>query len=141
VIGRFAKTDVVRATPSTPVRDAARLMAERRVGLVVLVDSSNPYRVVGVVSERDVVRAVASGVDPSAPCYAIATKNVVTIDCDDSVSKAAELMLKHGIRHLVVTREGRLYGVVSIRDLVHERAALRELAAYCDWAPEPGMSS
>lgn len=141
MLGDFAKVDVVKAYPSTPIREVAKLMAERRVGLVVLVDPGNPHRVVGVVSERDIVRAVAQGVSLEEPCEVIATKNVVALDYRESVAKAAEAFRRYGIRHVVVTREGRLYGVLSIRDILREDSALREIASYYDWTFEPGMSA
>ncbi|MFN3803920.1 MAG: CBS domain-containing protein [Pyrobaculum sp.] len=141
MIGDFVKTDVVKALPTTPIREVARLMWEKRVGLVVLVSPEDLYRVVGVVSERDVVRAAAHDVDLDAPCDVIATKNVIALDYRDGVWKAAEMFRRYGIRHVVVTREGRLYGVLSIRDFIKEGKILGELASYYEWTFEPGMSA
>ena len=141
MIGSFAKTSVVKAFPNTPIRDVAKLMAENKVGLVVLVDPADPERVVGVVSERDVVRAVAYDVDLNASVDIIATKSVITLDYGESVAKAAEGFRKYGIRHVVVTKGGKLYGVLSIRDLVREEAILKEIAEYYEWTFEPGMSA
>jgi len=141
MIGQFAKKEVVKATPSTSIRDVAKLMAENNVGLVVLVDPRDPQRVVGVVSERDVVRAVAYGVDLGQPCDIIATKRVITLEHDRSLAEAAEVFRKYGIRHIVVTQGGKLYGVLSIRDLIREDAALREAVAFQEWTFEPGMSA
>jgi len=141
MIGNFATTNVVTTHPTTPIREVARLMAQHRVGLVVLVDAKDPFKTVGVVSERDVVRAVAYEIDLEAPAETIATKNVVTIDHSEHVAKAAEAFRKHGIRHVVVTKDGKLYGVLSIRDLIREEAVLRELAAYYEWTFEPGMTA
>ena len=141
MIGQFAKTDVVKAYLDTPIREVARLMADNQVGLVVLVDKKDPLKVVGVVSERDVVRAVAYGVDLDKPCDLIATKNVVALEHDRSVGEAAEAFRRYGIRHVVVTKEGRLYGVLSIRDIIREEAILKEVASYYEWTFEPGMSA
>ncbi|MCU7788317.1 CBS domain-containing protein [Pyrobaculum sp. 3827-6] len=141
MIGDYAKTDVVKAFPTTPIREVAKLMAERRVGLVVLVDPRQQDRVVGVVSERDVVKAVAFDADLNSPVDTIATKNVVTLDYGENVAKAAEVFKKYGIRHVVVTKDGRLYGVLSIRDIIREEAILREVAEYYEWTFEPGMSA
>ncbi|ABL88751.1 putative signal-transduction protein with CBS domains [Pyrobaculum islandicum DSM 4184] len=141
MLGSFAKTDVIKAFPSTSIREVAKLMAQRKVGLVVLVDPSDPYRVVGVVSERDIVRAVAHEIDLDMPCETIASKNVISLEANENVAKAAEAFVKYGIRHLVVTKDGRLYGVFSIRDLIKEENALKELAEYYDWTFEPGMST
>lgn len=141
MIGDFAKSDVVKAFPTAPIREVARLMWERGVGLVVLVSPDDLHRVVGVVSERDIVRAVAHDVDLDAPCDIIATKNVLTLDYREGVWKAAEMFNRYRIRHIVVTREGRLYGVLSIRDFIEEEKILGELASYYEWTFEPGMSA
>ena len=141
MIGNFASTNVVKAFPSTPIREVARLMAERRVGLVVLVNPADPERVVGVLSERYIVRAVAYDVDLNAPADFIATKNVITLDYGENVAKAAEVFRIYGIRHVVVTKGGRLYGVLSIMDLLREEAILKEIAEYYEWTFEPGMSA
>jgi CBS domain-containing protein len=141
MIGKFAKTDVVKAHPNTSIREVARLMQQRKVGLVVLVDPRDPQRVVGVVSERDIVKAVAYDVGLDAPVEIIATKNVITLDYKEHAAKAAEVFKKYGIRHVVVTKDGKLYGVLSIRDLIREEAILREVAGYYEWTFEPGMSA
>lgn len=141
MIGNFVKSKVVTAYPHTPIREVARLMHEKRVGLVVLVSPDEVDRVVGVVSERDVVRAVAREVDLDTPCDLIATKNVITLDYGESVGKAAEVFKKYGIRHIVVTKGEKLYGVLSIRDVIRDEAILRELAQYYDWTFERGMSA
>ena len=141
MIGKFAKTDVVKAYLNSSIREVARLMAQRKVGLVVLVDPGDPQRVVGVVSERDVVKAVAYDVPLDAAVETIATKNVITLDHMEHVAKAAEVFKKYGIRHVVVTKDGKLYGVLSIRDLIREEAILREVAEYYEWTFEPGMSA
>ncbi|MEM0463102.1 CBS domain-containing protein [Pyrobaculum sp.] len=127
----FASRPPITAPPEATIRQVAALMAERRVGLVVL---TREGQIVGVVSERDVVRAVGEGVDLDKPAAEIATRQVVTIDADAPIAEAASLFRKHGIRHLVVLEGGRLYGVLSIRDLVKDRELLRSLA---EFAPVP----
>lgn len=124
-VGRAARSPPVTADPSLSIRDAARLMAERRIGLLVLTRGDEIF---GVVSERDIVRAVAQGLDLGAPVGAIATRSVITIDAEATLAEAARLMREKGVRHLVVTKGGRLYGVLSIRDVVDEMAHL-EMAA------------
>ncbi|MEZ0248272.1 MAG: CBS domain-containing protein [Thermoproteus sp.] len=140
-VGQFANTDVVKASPKIPIREAARMLRENNIGLLVLVDDSDPLKVVGVVSERDLVRAVAEGLDLNRPVWDIATKSVIFVDVDDPLSKAADLMRRHNIRHIVVTKEGKLYGVLSIRDLIYEDHALKTIAGYDEWTFERGMSA
>lgn len=141
MLGNFVKTDVVKTFPDVPIREVAKLMASRKVGLVVLVSREDPYRIVGVVSERDIVKAVAFDIDLDSPCEVIATKNVVTLDYSENAARAAEVFTKYGIRHVVVTKEGKLYGVLSIRDIIRDETVLREIAEYYEWSFEPGMSA
>jgi len=124
-VAAFASRPPITADAEISIREAARIMAERRVGLLILTKGGELY---GVVSERDIVRAVAEGLDVEKPASSIATTRIVTVDADADISEAAELFRRHGIRHLVVTKGGKLYGVLSIRDLVREREVLRHVA-------------
>jgi len=124
-VAAFASRPPITAEADISIREAARIMAERRIGLLVLTKGGELY---GVVSERDIVRAIAEGVDVEKPVSSIAVTRVITVDADAHISEAAELFRRHGIRHLVVTKGGKLYGVLSIRDLVREREVLRHVA-------------
>jgi len=116
----IARTPPVTATPDTKIRDVARIMAEKKVGLVVIVEEAQPDVAVGVVGERDIVRAVASGVNLDEPVSTIMSKPVVTVEWDEPVWKVAEIMKQYNVRRVVVTKGGKLYGVVGMRDLVTE---------------------
>jgi CBS domain-containing protein len=131
----LASRPPVTARPDISIKEAAAVMARRRIGLLVLVEGDGIY---GVVSERDIVRAVAGGVDMGRPVALIATRDVVTVDADAPVAEAARLMYSRGIRHLVVTEGGRLYGVLSVRDLIGEAVQL-ERAVEGGEAVEMGM--
>jgi CBS domain-containing protein/sugar phosphate permease len=109
------KSPPVTLYPQATLADAARTMAEKNIGFVVLTEGDKP---VGVVSERDVVKALASGMPLNTPLEKIATKRVITIEPDKSVVEAADLMAENEIRHLVIAERGRAVGVVSLRDLV-----------------------
>jgi len=123
---------LVRRTPiviesGAPIKEAARLLAHHKIGLLV-VTSRGERRPEGVVSERDVVKAIASGKSSGDPVDSIATKKVVTVRRSDSLSKALKKMLEHDIRHLVVENyDGTLYGVVSVRDFLREKKIFEEL--------------
>ncbi|KUO84334.1 MAG: CBS domain-containing protein [Caldivirga sp.] len=115
----------------SPVSEAVRLMAENNVGLVVVVNSPEDMRVLGVISERDVIKAMAKGVDISrAMVEQVGTMgNIATVKYYDDVTKIAQLMNERRIRHVVVVDdEGRVMGVVSIRDLLRESNAISEIA-------------
>ncbi len=118
----------ISVTPDKTVREAAKVMANKGIGFLVVVDSSDPRKVVGVLSERDIIRALASNKE-DAKVEELMTKDVVTVKDTDTLYKAAKLMREHSIRHLVVVNEdGIPVGVLSIRDLTYEEGALKALA-------------
>jgi CBS domain-containing protein len=122
----------------SPVSEAVRLMAENNVGLVVVVNSPEDMRVLGVISERDVIKALAKGVDISrAVVEQVGTMgNIATVKYYDYVTKIAQLMNERRIRHVVVVDdEGRVMGVVSIRDLLRESNAISEIAKMRPYPP------
>jgi CBS domain-containing protein len=103
---------------------AAELMVKNNIGLLV-VTQPGKQELRGVISERDIIRVVASGRPLETPVEQVCTKNVVTVRADSEVGEAAKAMNKHGIRHVVVVDEhGKATGVISMRDLVGERATL-----------------
>lgn len=106
---------LVIAPPSTTVRQAAELMAQRHVGAVVVVDNDH---LVGIFSERDAVfRVVARGLEPSTTTLgAVMTPSPVTIEPDRSFGHALSVMREHGCRHLPVVENGRPIGIVSSRN-------------------------
>lgn len=94
----------------------AELMVEDSIGLVV-VRGEQPL--VGVVSERDIVRAVAEGADlESDRAGDVMALETVSVASDATIAEAARMMLEGGMRHLPVLKGDRVVGVVSIRDLL-----------------------
>lgn len=94
----------------------AELMVEDSIGLVV-VRGEQPL--VGVVSERDIVRAVAEGADfESDRAGDVMALETVSVPADATVAEATQLMIDGGVRHLPVVKGDKVVGVVSIRDLV-----------------------
>lgn len=100
---------------STTIGDAARNMVERAVGAVVVVEGEG---IVAILTERDVLKAVGSGKDGSAPASDWMTRHPDTIEPGDSTDTAASLMIHGGFRHLPVIEDGKVVGIVSIRDLM-----------------------
>ncbi len=118
----------ISITPDKTIKDAAKVMVSKGIGFLVVVDSSDPRKLLGVLSERDVIRAVASNKENSK-VEELMIKDVITIKDTDTLYKAAKLMKEHSIRHLVVVNEdGVPVGVLSIRDLTYEEGALKALA-------------
>jgi CBS domain-containing protein len=104
---------------------AAKLLVQNNIGLLVVTQTQADRKLVGVISERDIIRVIASGRTLEIPVNEVCTKNVVTVRGNADVAEAAKAMNKHGIRHVVVVDDSsKLVGVVSMRDLVGERATL-----------------
>ncbi len=119
---------LVSIPSGSAVLDAAKLMAKKKVGLVVIHDRKDKTIPVGVISERDIIKSIAAGKKVSNQVDKICTKKIVTLKASLDVAEVAKAMNQHRIRHVVVVDdEGRLKGVVSMRDLVGERAALRSI--------------
>jgi len=116
----------VTISPGATIRQAAEVFARERIGLIVVASSVSPVKAEAVISERDVVRAVAKGTQLNAQLDSIATKKLVSVKRSDRPSKAVRLMMDKGIRHLVVENDdGTLFGVLSIRDFFRENKLLQ----------------
>ena len=103
--------------PGHTLRDAARLMAERRVGAAVGLDPDTPG--FGIITERDVVDGIAGGQDPDAELVsAHMSSDTVYAAPEWSLEEAAVTMVQRGFRHLVVVDGGELAGILSMRDIV-----------------------
>jgi CBS domain-containing protein len=108
---------VVTVNPGHSLRDAAKAMAERRVGAAVVVDPEQPGP--GIVTERDLLEAVGSGQNPDTEKVSDHLSSNLTFAAPEwSLERAAEAMVKGGFRHLVVVDGGELVGVLSMRDIV-----------------------
>ena len=116
-------TDLLTVEAATPLTDAAREMDERGVGAVLVLEGE---RLVGVFTERDVLRAVARGLTAEATVGEWMTRGPETIEPDDTAEHAAVLMIHGGFRHLPVVDAGKVVGILSIRDLM--RAVLDDAA-------------
>ncbi len=125
--------DIVQRPPVTipagrTVLEAARLMVENNMGLLVILDQDDKAKLAGVISERDIIRAIGSGKKLDLPVDEASAKQVITVKGSSDVAEAAKAMNKHRIRHVVVVDDqGKLVGVVSMRDLVGERATLNAI--------------
>ena len=95
--------------------DAAKLMNERHIGAVLVLDGS---RLDGILTERDVLRAVAAGRVEGSSVGDWMTRRPETIEPSDSTAHAAILMTHGGFRHLPVVEDERVVGMLSIRDVV-----------------------
>jgi CBS domain-containing protein len=127
-------TDVFTIEPTTNLANAAKLLAERKIGALVVTGADR--RVIGIVSERDIVQELAAHGSASLdlPLTEVMTRNVMTCSASDTISSVMERMTEGKFRHLPVVEQGRLAGLISIGDVVkhrlremeHEQSALRD---------------
>ncbi|WP_306119975.1 MULTISPECIES: CBS domain-containing protein [unclassified Roseitalea] len=116
-------TDVFTLSADASIMDAVRSLARHKVGAMVVTNADAGIE--GILSERDVVRAIGNrGAGAlSEPVSALMTRAVVTCREDMPINHLMELMTKGRFRHLPVEREGKLIGIISIGDVVKRRIA------------------
>jgi CBS domain-containing protein len=112
---------VFTVTPGTSVAQLSQQLSARRIGSMLVLDGEGS--VAGIVSERDLVRALASHGAKAMELEArqVMTRDVVTCDPDDSIDQVMQTMTSGRFRHLPVVRHGELLGLVSIGDVVKAR--------------------
>jgi CBS domain-containing protein len=108
---------ILAVGPGHSLREAATKMTEKGTGAALVFDDESPAP--RIITERDVLNAVGNGVDPDeAKVAEHMSESVISAPPDWSLERAAEEMVKLGIRHLVVVDQGELAGVLSMRDIV-----------------------
>jgi CBS domain-containing protein len=115
---RNGMTDaILEVGPSHTLREAARLMGQRKVGAAVVNDPEQPGP--GIVTERDILLSIGTGQDPDQELVGDhLSANLTFASPEWSLERAAEAMVKGGFRHLVVVENGETVGILSIRDIV-----------------------
>ena len=115
-IQRNVVREVVSLEASAPCREAARLMAQKRIGAVAVKQGG---RIVGFVSERDLIlRCLVGGGTCEAPILEAMRSDLPSVDATASESECANLMRDHYTRHLLVKEDGRVAGIISMRDVI-----------------------
>jgi CBS domain-containing protein len=120
-VAKVMSAQLVTMSASSSLAEAASVMSQKRVGSVLIVEGE---QLVGILTERDIVRAISH--DIGAPRDAIAhwmSAKPKTVSPATSLEEARDLMDKNHIRHLPVTEGGRLLGMLSMRDLIKLGAA------------------
>jgi len=122
-LAEIMTTRVFTTAPETPVAEAAAAMVRGGFGSAVVLDGTV---LAGIVTERDVLRAAASGAELTrSPVARWMTRDPQTAEADLDAERAAELMLGGGFRHLPVVEGNALVGIVSLRDLLSVRIRRR----------------
>ena len=110
-------TTVVTVNPGATLHEAARAMAERKVGAAVVLDPEQPGP--GIITERDVLQSVSQGQNPDTERVGDHLSADITFASPDwSLERASEAMVRGGFRHLVVVDGGEMVGVLSMRAIV-----------------------
>ena len=116
-VAEVMNKSVITVDPTASIGEAAEKMIEAGVGAVVVMEDM--ARIVGIVTERDLMRAVAQRARAAeARVRQWMTESVVTIEPDTEIHDAAKMMFERNFRHLpVVNKDGRLMGIASLRRL------------------------
>ena len=113
---RFTRREVVTIAPDRPAEEAAKLMRQKHVGAVVVVEEGKP---VGIVTDRDLVIRLLADWSPGTPVRAVMTRDIVAARIDDALDFAFYTMRQHGVRRLpIVNHDGALVGLVAVDDLL-----------------------
>jgi CBS domain-containing protein len=115
VVRDHMSRDLLSAEPTEAITEVAQRMVERDLGAVLVLDGG---RLVGIMTERDIMRAVARGLHGDAVVGDYMSKDPDTIEPDDTTQHAAVLMIHGGFRHLPVVERDSVVGILSIRDLM-----------------------
>ena len=127
---------VLTVGPGHTLREAARMMSERRVGAAVVLDPDQPGP--GILTERDLMESLGAGQDPDSERVGDhLTSNLVFASPEWSLEQAAAAMVRGGFRHLVVVQGGEIAGVLSVRDIVR---CWTDDGASCD-VPQEGAEA
>ena len=131
--------ETVTVHPRASIRETAQLMAASRIGAVPIVDVD---RLVGIFTERDLLtRVVAAGLDAASVAVGdVMSRELVIAEVGESYETCLQRMQQAGVRHLIVLDEGRLAGILSLRDLMRvdldeKDEAITLLNAYVHYIP------
>jgi CBS domain-containing protein len=115
VVRNHMSRDLLSAEPAEAITEVAQRMVERDLGAVLVLDGG---LLVGIMTERDIMRAVARGLHGDAVVVEHMSTDPETIEPDDTTQHAAVLMIHGGFRHLPVVEGDNVVGILSIRDLM-----------------------
>ncbi len=117
-IADYMSTSLISVGPDATIFDTAQLLSEKQVGSA-LVKKDGEY--IGIVTETDLSRKVlGKGLDPKTTIVSavMSPQPLITLDCHQPVTEANSFMAKNKVRHLPVTENGKIVGIISVRDLV-----------------------
>jgi CBS domain-containing protein len=126
--------DILSVEPDRPVIDALIIMAEYKIGALLVMQNN---KLLGIISERDYAREIVLKGKSSKECLIeeVMTKDVITIDANDTYDKGLEIMTENRIRHLPVVENKKVIGMLSLGDLAketitHQRFLIDQLESF-----------
>ena len=126
--------DILSVEPDRPVIDALIIMAEYKIGALLVMQNN---KLLGIISERDYAREIVLKGKSSKECMIdeVMTKDVITIDANDTYDKGLEIMTENRIRHLPVVENKKVIGMLSLGDLAketitHQRFLIDQLESF-----------
>lgn len=130
LIATVVAGEVRRTTPDATLYEVAALLTAEGIGALVVDDGGDGEdEAIAVVTERDIIRALADLADPGeVKVHAVASTDLVWCDAQSTVAEVAEMMSERFLRHVLVEDDGELIGIVSARDLLGVYAAAEDLA-------------
>ncbi len=116
-IAEYMTSPVQSVTQETTILEVSQMMTERNIGSV-LVKNGSEY--IGIVTERDLTqKVIGQGLDPKTTAVTETMSSpLITLEGTEPVTSANQFMAKHKIRHLAVTIEGKIEGIISVKDLI-----------------------
>jgi len=136
LVKHIMRRKLLTMTENAKISDVIELMVENHAGSVIIVDKESGDKVVGIVTERDILCKIISERKPlDLPIKEIMTSNVITISPNETVERAARIMTENKIKKLPVVENGKLVGIITLTDIVAsgvklEDAVLEELAKW-----------
>jgi CBS domain-containing protein len=116
VVRDIMNSPVISASPKDTVRDVAKKMKSEKIGSIIIMDKDKP---VGLVTDYDIVtQAVAKDAKPSSVTASDVMQDLHSIESEESITEAARLLRKHGIKRLGVVYKDRLVGIISASDVI-----------------------
>lgn len=108
---------VLVTNPNTTIRDVAKIMANHRVGSLVVMEEN---KIMGIITELDIIwKVVAGDLDPKTTLVQeVMTKEVITIQVDQTLEEASHIMVEHKIKKLPVLEKDKLVGIITATDLI-----------------------
>ncbi len=123
-VSEIAKKEVISLGPHATLEEAVKKMRENDVGSVII---SKNGELLGILTERDVVRLIADGVPLNVSLESVMNKNPITASPEDDILVVAHKMVSHGLRHIPIVEKRKVVGVVSIKDVLRYLLSLEEV--------------